>query len=51
LVVETRNALTIPFDIFIDVKYYRVKLANDEAVLHASDVGLGKNIKKWCFIS
>jgi hypothetical protein len=31
LVVETRNAPTIPFDIFTNIKYCHVKLANDEA--------------------
>jgi hypothetical protein len=51
LVVETRNAPTIPFNIFTDVKYCRVKLADDEVALHASNVGLGKNIKKWCVVS
>jgi hypothetical protein len=49
LVVETKNAPIIPFDIFTNVKYRHAKLANDEAALHASNVGLGKNIKKLVF--
>jgi hypothetical protein len=45
LVIETSNAPIIPFDIFTNVRYRHVKLVGDEAVFHASNVGLGKNIK------
>ncbi len=36
----------IPFNIFIDVKYHRMKVVGVEATLRSSEVGLHKTIKK-----
>ncbi len=36
----------VPFNVFIDAKYYHMKVVGDEANLHFSIVGLGMFIKK-----
>jgi len=37
----------VPFNIFIDVKYSRVKIASDEGTSRMSNTSLGKFIKKF----
>jgi hypothetical protein len=49
--LETSYAPLKPFNILIDKRYYKVKLASNEVVLRLSKVGLGKFIKKNCLNS
>ncbi len=49
--METNIVLAIPFNIFINPKYYRVKLNGDEVALHAFNASLGKTIKKYDVLS
>jgi hypothetical protein len=44
--LETNFAPLKPFNILIDKRYYKVKLASNEVVLRFNKVGLGRSIKK-----
>jgi len=45
-VVEIGVVPTIPFSIFIDVQYNRMKIVGDETTLWVSNTSLKKSIKK-----
>jgi hypothetical protein len=45
-VVEIGVVPTIPFNIFIDVQYNRVKIVGDEAILWVFNTSFEKSIKK-----
>ncbi len=43
--VELNKTFVVPFNIFINSKFHRVKVANNEVVFQASTIGLRKTIK------
>ncbi len=45
--MELDKAPTIPFNIFINTRYHRVKVVGDEVTLQFSIVGIGETIKKF----
>ncbi len=49
--MQTNKAPSILFNIFTDVRYHLVKLANDEATLWSSTIGFKKTIKKFNVLS
>lgn len=40
--VKTSKTFTFPFNIFIDVRYHKIKVVGDKATLQASTTSLGK---------
>jgi hypothetical protein len=46
-IIEIGTTLVVPFNIFIDAQFQRVKIVGDKATLQSSGVGLGRFIKKF----
>ncbi len=40
--VKTSKTFTFPFNIFIDVRYHKIKVVDDKATYQASTTSLGK---------
>jgi len=49
--MELGKTLTIPFNIFTNARYRRVKVIQDEVALWMSIVSLNKSIKKFDILS
>jgi hypothetical protein len=45
-VVKTSKTLTFPFNVFIDVRYHKIKVVGDKATSQASTTSLGKFVQK-----